>query len=172
MESEIWKPVPGMNGVLASSLGRIMAPKGMGNSVKTTLCVRHQSVAHNGYFSVRIGNKNHYVHRLICIAYHGAPNGKKSHAAHFDGNPSNNLPGNLRWVTPKENAADKVRHGRQPRMAGERSGMAKLTDDEVRRIRAAIASGLSQREIGKRFGVSHTTVYSIGKGEVWSHVDP
>lgn len=53
---------------------------------------------------------------------------------------------------------------------GERSGKNKLTDDEVRAIRAACASGLPQREVAARFGVSQGTIGFIVRRETWSHI--
>jgi len=50
------------------------------------------------------------VHRFVCSAFHGpCPAGYQ--VGHLDGNPLNNRPENLRWVTPSENAQHKVLHG-------------------------------------------------------------
>lgn len=43
------------------------------------------------------------VHRIVCWAYHGAPEGDKNVADHIDINRRNNRPDNLRWVTKLEN---------------------------------------------------------------------
>ena len=43
------------------------------------------------------------VHRIVCWAYHGAPEGDKNVADHIDTNRCNNRPDNLRWVTKLEN---------------------------------------------------------------------
>jgi hypothetical protein len=43
------------------------------------------------------------VHRIVCWAYHGAPEGDKNVADHIDINRCNNRPDNLRWVTKLEN---------------------------------------------------------------------
>ena len=53
-----------------------------------------------------------FVHRLVCEAFHGpAPEGKP-YVLHWDGNPANNQPENLRWGSLKENSSDTLRHGR------------------------------------------------------------
>lgn len=48
------------------------------------------------------------VHRLVCDAFHGAPPSPKHQPDHINGDPSDNRPINLEWVTPMEN----VRRGR------------------------------------------------------------
>ena len=51
-----------------------------------------------------------YVHRLVLEAFVG-PCPPNCQALHVDGNVANNWLHNLRWGTPKENTADKYRHG-------------------------------------------------------------
>lgn len=53
---------------------------------------------------------------------------------------------------------------------GERSSNAKLTDVSVREIRALKGTGLTQTEIGRRFGVSQGTVHLVWAGKIWQHV--
>lgn len=43
------------------------------------------------------------VHRIVCTAYHGAPEGDRNVVDHIDTNRCNNRPDNLRWVTKLEN---------------------------------------------------------------------
>ena len=43
------------------------------------------------------------VHRIVCTAFHGEPEGDKNVADHIDTNKWNNRPENLRWVTKMEN---------------------------------------------------------------------
>ncbi len=55
-------------------------------------------------------NHPRLVHRLILLAFVGeCPDGLQ--ACHYDGDKSNCRLSNLRYDTPKGNAADKVRHG-------------------------------------------------------------
>src|SRR5690348_3410561 len=50
------------------------------------------------------------VHHLVLEAFTGyAPQGMETR--HLDGNPQNNRLENLKWGTPSENGADRVRHG-------------------------------------------------------------
>ena len=43
------------------------------------------------------------VHRIVCTAYHGEPEGDCNVVDHIDTNRCNNRPANLRWVTRLEN---------------------------------------------------------------------
>ena len=43
------------------------------------------------------------VHRIVCTAYHGEPEGDRNVVDHIDTNRCNNRPENLRWVTKLEN---------------------------------------------------------------------
>lgn len=47
---------------------------------------------------------------------------------------------------------------------------AKLDETSVRVIRLLAASGWTQREIAKRFGVSQETVWKVLRGKTWAHV--
>lgn len=53
------------------------------------------------------------VHRLVLEAFVG-PSPDGTEGCHWNGNPADNRIGNLRWGTPVSNAADRIRHGRQP----------------------------------------------------------
>jgi 5-methylcytosine-specific restriction endonuclease McrA len=50
---------------------------------------------------------------------------------------------------------------------GERIGVAKLTEDAVREIRA---SDLANRELGRRYGVDEKAVREVRRGATWKHV--
>jgi hypothetical protein len=104
---EIWRLVPSVPGLLASSRGRIMvAPyqaEMPGGGVR-----QYGGFARSGCWD---GTRFIYVHkgktykvaRLVCEAFHGpAPDGKPV-CMHLDEDSRNNTPPNLRWGTQKEN---------------------------------------------------------------------
>lgn len=59
---------------------------------------------------------------------------------------------------------------KQYRRKGQEHPGAKLTDGDVREIRRLVAQGVTQREIGRRYGVSRSTIGLIVRGKTWGHV--
>lgn len=110
-----------------------------------------------------------YVHRLVLEAFIGpCPAGME--ACHNDGNHHNNLVGNLRWDTRKNNHADKVAHGTTHR--GSRCPTAKLSEQQISEIRQRYATGgISQDKLAKEFGISQTQVGRIVRRVRWEHFD-
>ena len=56
-----------------------------------------------GYALVKIGGKNHYVHRIVCLAFHGAMPHDKPHVNHINGDPGDNRAANLEWISIADN---------------------------------------------------------------------
>jgi hypothetical protein len=121
----------------------------------------------HGYGRVWLDGKQVSAHRAVCSMVHGDPPTLKHEAAHTCGNGSKGCvsPRHLRWATRQENEADKLIHGTSNR--GARHGMAKITDEIARQIKA---SAEPRREIAKRFGVKKDTVHKIKQGKLWRHV--
>lgn len=67
--------------------------------------------------------------------------------------------------TVLSNVKDRNKKGRTAR--GEQSGMAKLTDREIRKIRL---DGRQHRSIAKDYNVCKSTISYIKNGRLWSHV--
>jgi len=54
------------------------------------------------------------------------------------------------------------------RMArGEKNGRARLTEEQVKEIRALCGSGVTQKSVAERFGVATSTVWAITSGRNW-----
>lgn len=105
------------------------------------------------------------AHALVCEAFHG-PKPSESHVpAHWDGVRLNNTPANLRWATPLENNADRLRHGRTIR--GSKSPFAKLDDNAVDFIRTSPRVRGSQKRLADHFGVSESVISNILNGHAW-----
>jgi len=101
-----------------------------------------------------------FVHVLVVEAFIGPKPSGRHEIAHADGARANNAVPNLRWVTGRENAQDRERHGRTSR--GAKHGMASLSADDVVAIRDAYArGGITSRDLGQRHGVSGTHVVRI-----------
>jgi hypothetical protein len=66
----------------------------------------------------------------------------------------------------RDNAIDAVRKGRWVNNKGERHGMSKLADDDVRRIKELLAlPSMNQRKIAAAFGVDPSTISDIKCGK-------
>lgn len=117
----------------------------------------------------RSGKRTFFVHRLVLEAFVGhCPEGLE--CCHKDGDKTNNRRGNLRWDTKASNIADRERHGTTAR--GERGGMAKLTERDVREIRRRYAvGGVTKTALGLKYGVSGTNVTDVINRRTWAHVD-
>lgn len=123
-------------------------------------------VDRDGYRVVTIGGLRTKLHRLLLYVFRGPAQKKGMVTRHLDGNPSNNRIDNLAWGTPAENWNDKRKHGTAT--VGERSGRAKLTDEDVRKIRI---DGNSAKELAKCYGVSDSTIRLIRSGKHRPHVN-
>lgn len=167
---EDWRPVAGWEGFYSvSSFGRVRSEARVtsckGRPYRVRARILRPGVHERGYLVVilcRAGVPSRaYVHRLVLEAFVGAcPPGME--CRHLDGKTGNARRANLAWGTPTENAADRDRHGTQPR--GESASYAKLDADQVRRIRA---DARIQREIAADFGISQTAVSRIKLGRIW-----
>lgn len=139
-----------------------------------------------GYRNVKLrhsgGRKAFRVSRAVLLAFCGpCPSGYQ--AAHLDGVRLHDALANLAWVTPKENASHKKRHGtyltgmdttphRYPdlRPRGSKHGMAKLTESDVVEIKKRLAAGERRSVLRAEFQAAPTMIDKIAQGCGWSHV--
>lgn len=160
---EEWRPVPGLEGVEASSLG----------GIRENGIVRIPKPKVRDYLGVRVHKKSFLAHRLVCMAFYGLPTEEEPECLHLDNNPTNNRADNLKWGSHDENMARS--RGRNHSHPGESNFNSKLTEADVREIRAAydakagFAWGISK--LAKKFNISTKTCSRIGKRESWQHLD-
>lgn len=107
------------------------------------------------------------VSRIMLTAFIGPPPCGME-CCHNDGNWRNNNLSNLRWDTRKANAGDRVRHGTDLR--GIRNPRAKLTEDDIRCIRAEPEFIGVGRMLARALDVKPSAISSIRRGYVWTHV--
>lgn len=165
---EEWRPVVDFEGKYeVSSEGRVRSltrtwtqttARGAQYSVtKTGRCLRPG--LSDGYPSVVLGRGNtRLVHRLVAEAFIGVrPTGLD--IRHKNGDRTDARACNLEYGTRTENIMDAVRHGtwNRPR---------KLSDDDIREIRALGYSGVKQSEISSKYGISSGYVSTILSGQV------
>lgn len=89
---------------------------------------------------------------------------------HCDNPPCCN-PAHLFLGTDADNAHDMIAKGRDRTSSpGEANPSAKVTEADVRTMRAMYASGVGASAIGARFGVTRSHARSICVGASWRHV--
>lgn len=165
---EEWRPIP-YSTYEASSLGRIRNCK--------TQKIQEPQVGDDQYLfvGIRFLDQKHSkkVHQLVCMAFHGLkPTGAEC-VRHLDGDRNNNRPGNLRWGTNKENAADTILHGRQ--VSGFDHPSMQIKKPEVLEIRTAYlmhmvgrkkaANGFILELAAKYPHLTYKCVYKAASGE-------
>ena len=158
---EQWKDVIGFEGIYeVSNHGNIRSVKS-GQLKKITI----DKKTNRPFLNLWKNNKQTVVrvHKLVLEAFVGkAPQGME--CCHNDGNQQNNRLENLRWDTPKNNHADKLKHGTSN--TGERCNWAKLTKAQVISIRADIRT---QKEIATEYRVQQSQISRIKNGVRWIH---
>jgi len=135
------------------------------------------SVNGRGYGQFYVGGRMWLAHRLAFCLVHGfeslAPGQVVMHACD---NPPCCNPAHLRRGTLSDNTRDAVTKGRWSQAGGlqppgSARPTAKLTESDVaeaRRLRSSTEE--SYVSLGRRFGVSHTTMRRAISGTTWSHV--
>ena len=128
--------------------------------------VLYQRNDRDGYAQASWQGEGHKAHRLVLQAHAGAaPEGKRC-ALHSCHRPACINPEHLRWGSDADNSADAVAANRTA--WGERSGIAKLTEDDVREIRRLLEeTSLLQREIAAMFGVARSRIAHVKLGYDW-----
>jgi hypothetical protein len=169
-EPERWLPVPDYGDLYeVSDLGRVRSfHSGRGKGKRGGLL----RPALTGGASPRLcvvlykdgRKKTRLVHQLVLEAFAGPrPDGNES--LHGPGGPLDNRLINLRWGTPVENAADKLRDGTDPR--GSKSGNAKLSEQVVVECRRRYADGERLSVLMVEFGMTVAGMSNAISGKTW-----
>lgn len=138
-----------------------------------------------GYGKFRLpGRKTVYAHRFALEKALGRSIRDGLCACHHCDNPLCVRGSHLFEGTRAANNADMTEKGRVAKgdrhssvtrpdcvPRGEAKSSAKLTEHEVREIRAAIAFGELQKTIAMRYGVIPQTISQIARGKTWRHVE-
>jgi hypothetical protein len=156
MSEEVWLPIPGFeHRGDVSNLGRIRSSRGV---------IRKTVLSNNGY--IRVGlkavdakNTNYVtVHRLVALAFcDGQQPGYQVN--HIDGDKKNNAASNLEWCSASQNTLHAFRLGLRRVQA---RPIIPYADRE--KILAARSKGVTFREIGKWYGVCHSSVVNYVYG--------
>lgn len=122
-----------------------------------------------GYGYFHNGTRMEHAHRVSWRLAHGIEIPDGLMILHECDNRLCVRPEHLRPGTAKDNAGDAVErghhYGKGIRLHGEVNGQCRYTDELVVAIREAYASGgVSQSEVGRRFGVTQSYVSSVVRG--------
>jgi len=172
MEKEIWKDVPGYEGLYqASSFGRIRSvdrfitmKNGAGRFTKGKM-LKPRAGKGDGRLAVVLYKngvrKGFNVHSLIAESFLGTrPEGY--FICHCDGNNQNNNIENLRYDTSSQNGIDIYRHGGK-------APLGVLTLEDVVEIRnKKVATKCTNRKLAEEYNVSPTTICDVLKRKTFS----
>jgi len=166
MTDETWRPVVGWEEAYeVSDAGRVV-------NTRTRRLLRPQ-LAGGGYLRVQLQfegrSKRELVHRLVIIAFTG-PFAGGQESNHRNGVKSDNRLANLEKVTASVNMRHALVLGLRHSARGKRHSCNKLSEADVRVIRAA-AGKPGQRALARQYGVTHRTVQQIQKRERWAWLD-
>ena len=166
-----WRSIPGWPEYEVSEFGHVRRRLPGGSPIaKVGRALRPSPGLYaHVYLHGKAGKRHISIHRLVALAFLGEPPSRAHQVAHYDGNPRNNHYTNLRYATPRENNADKVRHGTLPR--GEKAGPSKFTETMVRQVRVLAAKQVPQEIIAEIFETSQSHIGRIVRKEVWGHVE-
>lgn len=128
----------------------------------------------NDYGELRLDGKTCYAHRVAYGLFYGSGSIPRDvQVLHHCDNPSCVNPKHLFLGTARDNVQDAVKKGRH--ILGERDGMAKLTSQDVREIRARYVPrkhGEPNNSIAlaKEYGVSSNHIIRISQRKRWGHL--
>ena len=171
---ELWLPVPGWEGLYdVSDLGRVKSldrTDRRGRQVTgRILKICYDS---DGYPIVGLSRDRttltQKVHCLVAAAFIG-PRPEGLIVLHGSKSRADNRACNLRYGTHQQNTADRLRDGTYG--IGAQNSKAKLSEADIRLIRARLATGgESQQSIANHFGVAQVTISEIKTGRTWAHL--
>lgn len=137
---------------------------------RTGSCWLWQGATINGYGVIQRGGRGQGLIKVHVAAWESV-NGEKPPGLDIRHQCDVRLccnPTHLSIGTRAENMQDAVSRGRTCR--GEQRPGAKLTENDVRYIRAEVATGRSYASLARELGVGDVLVSGIARGMRWKHV--
>lgn len=150
-KNEIWKKINDeqFKGYEFSNMGRIK---------NTQNRITYGSNHTTGYMLINLNYKKYNVHYLICLAFHGKPNGiygKEISVDHIDQNKKNNKSINLRWATLIEQANNTSKSKKIKAIyddTDEEIGIYSSASDAKRKLNIGTSEILKACKSGKLYG--------------------
>ncbi len=109
------------------------------------------------------------AHRVACMLVNG-PVASDVVICHKCDRPLCVNPNHLLAGSHADNVADCIAKGRKRVALGENAGKTKLKSEDIPRIFAFHAQGVTLRAIAQAFGVRHQSIQHILVGRSWRHV--
>ncbi len=161
-----------------SNYGRIRRFETKSNNWK--LC-KPANVNGYAYFSFRTKNNENLrnrvtksLHRLVGESFLGEPPENCDNVIHLDFNKWNNQVSNLKWVSKSEMFEHSRKSPKTALAIEKRKGEitnSKLTATDVMRLKKKLKRGKNPLyKIAKEFGITHTQLNRIRRGENWGHI--
>lgn len=120
-----------------------------------------------GYGRLQFSKKMQSAHRVAYQLYVGEiPEGLC--VLHHCDNPACCRPDHLFLGTNNDNVRDRMNKGRGA--IGEKHGMAKLTEEQVKTIRSKRSEGAHATDLAKQFGVAQRTISKIVLYQKWAKI--
>ena len=119
-----------------------------------------------GYGQFKVGGKAVGAHRFSYELNIGPTDGMC--VCHSCDNPACVNPAHLWLGTKSDNNQDMYAKGRGDKALGMANASAKLTDDDVRKIRGDLRK---YSDIAEDYGVTPLTIGNIRRGVYWKHIE-
>lgn len=114
------------------------------------------------------------IHRLVADEFCKRENDKQIFVIHLDHDKGNNYYKNLKWTTREEMTLHNKSNPRVIESHKNRKGKitnSKLTEADVINLKLMVKSGEHKLyKIAEHFGITHTQLNRIRKGQNWAHV--
>lgn len=175
-EIELWRPVEGLSAYDVSNLGRVRSyykrAGRKGYRVDSTPTDLKISTIWSGYTRATLRDCGKYrylsLHRLVAQTFLSNPDGLPE-VNHINGVKADCRVGNLEWASMSVNKLHATRAGMA---GGEKHGMAKLNEDDVREIRRRGAdrkSGVA-KVLAADYKVTRKLIHLILNKRIWKYV--
>ena len=183
--TEVWKGIKGYEGLYqVSNMGRVKSLDR--TAIDKAGRKRHYKgrilkpvISSDGYLRVFLCNgrgkqKDCFVHRLVCEAFHKNPKNKPC-VNHIDENKTNNTASNLEWCTVKENNNYGTRTARATKATAKvlSKPVVQYTKDGK-----LIKVWQSTHEVERQLGFNNSNISAVARGErktaygyVWKYVE-
>jgi hypothetical protein len=142
MMKEIWKDVPGLEGLYE------VCPDGRVRNAATKRELKPLPIG-KGYRCIKYHGKAYYIHRCVALAFVPNPNAQST-VNHLNGNKEDNRAENLEWVSMRDNLMHARRTGLHKKDSDK--PVLQLLNGEV------IARYKSAAEAARQTGISNTHI--------------